>query len=176
MAHFEFSPSTHGLCSWCQQPRHLPRRLPRQPNFPCQQPYHRPRQFTCYHCHPCHHHVRSHVILHVINVWHGNWICDENYTVRDVNFRHRKRAWAGFPRARRHTMTISKRHGLSNLWRKFKERHEVWSVTLNTWCYLRSSKILFYDGFSVICDEIQTSWINRFFVVSGTRWCKQHKV
>ena len=27
--------------------------------------------------------------------------------------------------------------------------------------------MLFYDGFSVICDEIQLSWINRFFVVSA---------
>jgi hypothetical protein len=40
---------------------------------------------------------------------------------------------------REHSMTVSKRHGSSNPWRKFKERHEVWSVTLNTWCYLRSS-------------------------------------
>ena len=36
-------------------------------------------------------------------------------------------------------MTDSKRHGSSNSWRIFKEHHEVWSVTLNTWRYLRSS-------------------------------------
>ena len=98
----------------------------------CHRPCHRPRQFTRHHCYPCHRQVNSHVILHVINVWHGNWICDENYTVRNVNFCHRKRAWFGLQGARRHTMTILKRHGSSNLWRKFKERHEVWSVTLNT--------------------------------------------
>ena len=34
--------------------------------------------------------------------------------------------------ARGHFMTLSKRHGSSNLWRNFKKRHEVWSMTLNT--------------------------------------------
>ena len=108
-------------------------------SLPCHRPCHRPRQFTRHHCYPCHRQVNSHVILHVINVWHGNRICDENYTVRDVNFRHRKRAWVGLQGARRYSMTVLKRHGSSNLWQKFKERHEVWSVTLNTWRYLRSS-------------------------------------
>jgi hypothetical protein len=62
--------------------------------IPCQQPCHRPRKFTR------HHHVSSYVILHVIIVWHGNWICDKNYTICDVNFRHRKRAWVGLRGAR----------------------------------------------------------------------------
>ena len=41
--------------------------------------------------------------------------------------------------ARGHSMTVSKRHGLSNPWRNFKEHHEVWSMMLNTWCNLISS-------------------------------------
>ena len=79
------------MCCW----RHLPRRLPCHElcRLPCQQPCHRTHQFTYHRCHPCHRHVNSHVILHVINVWHGNWIRDENYTVCDVYFRHRK--WVG---------------------------------------------------------------------------------
>ena len=40
---------------------------------PCQQPRHPP----CHRCVTC------------------NWICDENYTVCDVYFRHRKWAWVG---------------------------------------------------------------------------------
>ena len=64
-------------------------------SLPCQQPCHWPRQFTHHHCYPCHRQVPSHVILHVINVWHGNWICDENYTICDVYFRHEKRVWVG---------------------------------------------------------------------------------
>ena len=63
--------------------------------LPCQQPCHRTRQFTYHRCHPCHRHVNSHVILHVINVWYGNWIRDENYTVCDVYFGHRKWVWVG---------------------------------------------------------------------------------
>ena len=38
-----------------------------------------------------------------------------------------------------HSVTFSKHHGSSNLWRKFKKRHEVWSVMLDIWRYLRSS-------------------------------------
>ena len=79
-----------------------------------------------------HRQVNSHIILHVINVWHGNWICNKNYTVRDVYFHHRKQTWVGLQGARRHSMTVLKCHGSSNPWRKFKKPHEVWSVTLNT--------------------------------------------
>ena len=64
-------------------------------SLPCQQLCYQYRQITRHHCHPRHLHVNSHVILHVIDVWHGNWIRDENYIVCDVYFRHRKRAWVG---------------------------------------------------------------------------------
>ena len=52
-------------------------------------PHHRPCQ-----CHiilfvHVNGHVIGHVTGHVDIVWRGNWI-------RDVNFRHRKRAWVGF--------------------------------------------------------------------------------
>ena len=99
MVHAELGPFTNGLWCWCHQPHHLPRpssrHLPCQHHFPCHQPCHCPRQFTRHHCHPCHHRVNSHVIIHVINVWHGNSIRDENYAVCDVYFRHRKWAWVG---------------------------------------------------------------------------------
>ena len=34
VAHSELGPSTHGMCSYCHSPRHLPCRLPR--HLPCQ--------------------------------------------------------------------------------------------------------------------------------------------
>ena len=92
-------------------------------------PYHCPRQ------HPCGSHIITtiHIIaMSAATAWCDNWIYD-------VNFRHRNRAWVGLQGARRHSMTVLKRHGSTNLWRKFKKRHEVWSVMLNTWRYLRSS-------------------------------------
>ena len=64
---------------------------PLSTSLTCQQPCYWP----CHHCYPRHRQVNSHVILHVINVWHGNWICDENYTVCDVYFCHRKWVWVG---------------------------------------------------------------------------------
>ena len=73
VAHSELGPSTCGLCCWC----HLPRQQP------------------CHHYYPRHRQVNSHIILHVTIVWRDNWICDENYTVCDVYFRHRKRVWVG---------------------------------------------------------------------------------
>ena len=91
--------------------------------------YHCPRQ------HPCGSHITITIYIIAMSAaiaWCGNWIYD-------VNFRHRKRAWVGLQGARRHSMTVLKRHGSSNLWQKFKKCHEVWSVTLNTWCYVRSS-------------------------------------
>ena len=92
-------------------------------------PYHCPRQ------HPCGSHIITtiHIIaMSAATAWCGNWIYD-------VNFRHRNRAWVGLQGVRRHSMIVLKRHGSSNLWRKFKERHEVWSMTLNTWHYFKSS-------------------------------------
>ena len=64
---------------------------PLSTSLPCQQKC----QFTRHHCYPRHYQVNSHVILHVINVWCGNWICDEIYIICDVYFRHRERAWVG---------------------------------------------------------------------------------
>ena len=64
---------------------------PLSTSLTCQQPCYWP----CHHCYPRHCQVNSHVILHVINVWHGNWICDENYTICDVYFCHRKWVWVG---------------------------------------------------------------------------------
>ena len=92
-------------------------------------PYHCPRQ------HPC----GSHIIttIHIIAMSAAIARCDN--WIYDVNFRHRNRAWVGLQGVRRHSMTVLKRHGSINLWRKFKKRHEVLSVTLNTWRYLRSS-------------------------------------
>ena len=64
---------------------------PLSTSLTCQQPCYWP----CHHCYPRHWQVNSHVILHVINVWHGNWICDKNYTICDIYFRHRKWVWVG---------------------------------------------------------------------------------
>ena len=108
----KWSCSLYGLCKWgpnglCKLGSNwLTCLLPHQ--CPCQHPcgamssplsmsllHHWSCQITHHHCYPHHRHVSSHVIFHVIIVWHDNWICDENYTVRDVNFRHRKRAWIG---------------------------------------------------------------------------------
>ena len=65
----------YGLCKW--GPNWLMRLLPCC--CPCQHPcgvmssplsMSLPRQITCYHCHPRHLHVSSHVIRHVIDAWH----------------------------------------------------------------------------------------------------------
>ena len=158
MPHSELGPSIHGLCCWCHLPRrlpcHLPRRSPRC--LPSQSPRHLPYQ----HYFPCHCHVSRHVIvhvnLHVIIVIHVitisaatsssmSSLCD--MTIESVTkiilfvtliFVIENGLGLGF-RAWRHSMTVLKRHRSSNLWRKFKKCHEVWSVTLSTWRYLRSS-------------------------------------
>ena len=98
----------YGLCKWgpnwltCLLPHCCPCQhpcgamsSPLSTSLPCQQLCHRPRQITYHHCHPCHRHVKSHVILHANDVWHGNWIHDENYTGCDVYFHHRKWACVG---------------------------------------------------------------------------------
>ena len=32
----------------------------------------------------------AHVICHIINAWHGNWTCDQNYIIYGIYFRHKK--------------------------------------------------------------------------------------
>ena len=83
-------------------------------------------------------HGGRHVIVHGGSNTSSSQVIIHVAIIRDVYFRHRKWVWVGLW-GQGHSMTVSKRHGSNNLWRKFKERHEVWSVTLNTWCYLKSS-------------------------------------
>ena len=87
---------------------------PHHPLRTRQWPYQRPCHKTCGHC-----------VMWPLNLW------------RLFSSQKMGLGWASG--ARRYSMTVLKRHGSSNLWRKFKERHEVWSMTLNTWRYLRSS-------------------------------------
>ena len=154
---------------------HYPCQLPHEHHFPCQQPC----QFTHHYCHPHHCYVISHIIFHVINVWRGKWIRDENYIMCDIYFHHKNCVWVGLwgpgrilwrfqnvmdqaindenlrnvtrcdlwrsihdafrDRHRYCFMMVLKRHRSRNSWRNFKKCHEMWSVTLNTWRYLRSS-------------------------------------
>ena len=119
-------------------------------SLPCQQPC----QITHHYCHPRHCHVNSHVTLHVIDVWYGNWIRDENYTVCDVYFRHRKRVWVGlrgpgdiwwrFQNVMNQAICdeILRNVTRCNLWRSIHDA--IWDRHI--YCYMTI--------FLVICDEI----------------------
>jgi len=87
---------------------------PQHPLRTRQWPYQRPCHKTCGHC-----------VMWPLNLW------------RLFSSQKMGLGWA--LGTRRYSMMVLKRHGSSNLWQKFKERHEVWSMTLNTWQYLRSS-------------------------------------
>ena len=145
-AYFELGPSTYGLCCWCHSPHHLPCRLPH--HLLCQHHF-------SHHCHvSCHviDHVNWHVIIAIDVIAKStatsssmSSTCDmaiESVTKIILNmmliFVIENGLGLGLG-GRGHSMTVLKRHGSSNLWRKFKKCHEVWSVTLNTWRYLRSS-------------------------------------
>ena len=152
MAHSELGPSTHGMCWWCHLPCHLPCLMPRhmrsQHHFPCN-------------CHVSSHvidHVNLHVIIAIHIIAKSTATLSAMSSMRDMVIEFVKKiilfmmfifviknGFLGFG-GQEHSVTFLKRHGSSNLWQKFKKYHEVWSVTLNTWRYLRS-------------------WINRFLVI-----------
>jgi len=132
LATSELGPSTHGLYCWCHLPRHLPCLMPR--HLPSQ--HHFPRN-----CHVSSHvidHVNWHVIIaiHIIakspatsSTLSSMYDMAIEFVTKIILFMMfifiiENGFGLGFG-GQEHSLTFSKRHGSSNLWRKFKKRHEM---------------------------------------------------